>query len=95
MPRKYSEIDNKKSNARSFKSKKNALTNSAIGKVNQGDHYQIMTTGAYARQLSFKSNDADTLRDRLEVDVEIEEDNAQDINGIDYQFLTNKSQQMN
>lgn len=85
----------KESNARPSKSKKNTLTSQAVSRKNWGKHHKLMATGAYAKKRSFKDNDVDATHDWLDVEVKIEEDDAQDVNGIDYQFLTNKSQQIN
>lgn len=95
MPRKNSVIGSKKSNAKPSKSKKNTLTSQAISTENGGEHHKLMATGAYAKKRGFKGNDVDAMQDWLKVEVEIDEDDAQDVNGIDYQFLTRKSQQMN
>jgi len=94
MPKKNDEIGTKKSDAKSSKGKKNALTRQAISTENEGENHKFMATRAYAKKRGFKGNYVDTMRGWLEVEVEIDDD-AQDVNGIDYQFLTNKSKQMN
>jgi hypothetical protein len=93
MSIKNSGIGAKKSDARPSKNKKNTLARQAVSTKNWGEHHKLMATAAYAKKRGFKGSDADAMQDWLEVEVEI--DDAQDVNGIDYKFLTRRSQQMN
>ena len=93
MSIKNSEIGAKKPDARSSKNKKNTLSRLAVRTKNEGEHHKLMATAAYAKKRGFKGSDADAMQDWLEVEVEL--DDEQDANGIDYRFLTRKSQQMN
>lgn len=90
MPKSNDEIGTRKADTKSSKGKRNALVRQVVSTRNEGENHKFMATRAYAKKRGFKGNDIDAMQDWLAVEVEIEDDDTQNVNGIEYQFLTNK-----
>ena len=95
MPKRNDEMGTRKADTKSSKGKRNALMRHAVSREDEDENHKFMATRAYAKKRGFKGNDVDAIQDWLEVEVEIEDDDTQNVKGIEYQFLTNKYQQMN
>lgn len=74
MQSKVSEINTKKSRTKLSKSEKNILADQAISEEKVIDRQKMIATAAYyrAEKRGFKGNDADTVQDWLEAEMEID-----------------------
>lgn len=96
MPSKVSETAPKKSRTKLSKSEENILAHRIITATKQrADRQEMIATAAYyrAKKRGFSGNEADAIQDWLEAEMEVDNELGMfDSSGIDFQFLTHKTE---
>lgn len=96
MPSKISETTPKKSRAKLSKSEENILAHQVINAAKQSaGRQEMIATAAYyrAEKRGFNGNEADAIQDWLEAEMEVDSELSMfDSSGIDFQFLTHKTE---
>ena len=96
MPSKVSETAPSKARAKLSKSEENILAHHVVTAAKQhANRLKMIATAAYyrAEKRGFNGNEADAIQDWLEAEMEVDNELGMfDSHGIDFQFLTHKTE---
>lgn len=93
MSSKANEVGTKRSGTKLSKNQKNILADQAVNQEKAINRQEMIANAAYyrAEKRGFQGNEADTVQDWLEAEMEIDsESEAFDVDERDFQFPPNK-----